>query len=96
MLEAVLVFANEILVCFLFPIHISVHRIYHIFTTIIHNGVILPLFASKDILKNHASVIIEPYTTNEASLQRTSARQRSKAWEGDSEICLQEVMQDMR
>ena len=31
-------FANEILVCFLFPIHIGVHRVYHLFTTVIHNG----------------------------------------------------------
>lgn len=37
-LEAIIVFANEILVCFLFPIHIGLHRVYHIFTTAIHNG----------------------------------------------------------
>ncbi|EIE27586.1 hypothetical protein COCSUDRAFT_11014, partial [Coccomyxa subellipsoidea C-169] len=36
--EAAIVFANEVLVCFLFPIHIGVHRIYHLFTTVIHNG----------------------------------------------------------
>lgn len=36
--EAVIVFANEIIVCFLFPIHIGVHRVYHMFTTVIHNG----------------------------------------------------------
>lgn len=36
--EAMIVFANEVLVCFLFPIHIGLHRVYHIFTTIIHNG----------------------------------------------------------
>jgi lathosterol oxidase len=36
--EAAIVFANEILVCFLFPIHIGVHRVYHLFTTVIHNG----------------------------------------------------------
>lgn len=39
--EAAIVFANEILVCFLFPIHIGVHRLYHLFTTVIHNGVVL-------------------------------------------------------
>ncbi len=37
--EAALVFANEVLVCFLFPIHAGLHRIYHLFTTVIHNGV---------------------------------------------------------
>ncbi len=31
-------FANELLVCFLFPIHLGLHRVYHIFTTIIHEG----------------------------------------------------------
>lgn len=36
--EAVIVFANEVLVCFLFPIHLGLHRVYHIFTTIIHEG----------------------------------------------------------
>jgi Delta7-sterol 5-desaturase len=36
--EAALVFANEILVCFLFPVHMGLHRLYHIFTTLIHNG----------------------------------------------------------
>lgn len=37
--EALIVFANEIIVCFLFPIHASLHRIYHLFTTLIHIGV---------------------------------------------------------
>lgn len=37
-LEAVLVFANEILVCFMLPMPIELHRLYHLFTTIIHNG----------------------------------------------------------
>ena len=41
--EAAIVFANEILVCFLFPIHIGVHRIYHLFTTVIHNGENVPM-----------------------------------------------------
>ena len=36
--EAVLVFANEIMVVFLFPIHASLHRIYHVATTAIHIG----------------------------------------------------------
>ena len=38
LIEAVIVFANEILVCLLFPIHMGVHRVYHMFTTVIHNG----------------------------------------------------------
>jgi len=37
-LEAALVFANEVLVCFLFPIHAGLHRSYHLWTTVIHNG----------------------------------------------------------
>jgi sterol desaturase/sphingolipid hydroxylase (fatty acid hydroxylase superfamily) len=36
--EAALVFANEVLVCFLFPLHIALHRLYHILTTVIHQG----------------------------------------------------------
>lgn len=36
--EALIVFANEVLVCFLFPIHLHLHRAYHIFTTVIHCG----------------------------------------------------------
>ena len=37
-IEAMIVFANEILVCFIFPIDIKVHRAYHMYTTIIHSG----------------------------------------------------------
>ena len=37
-LEGALVFANEILVTFLFPIHSGLHRCYHLWTTVIHNG----------------------------------------------------------
>ena len=36
--EAAIVFANEILVAFLFPIHVHVHRVYHLAATIIHNA----------------------------------------------------------
>lgn len=36
--EALIVFANEILVCFLFPLHMGLHRWYHILTTVIHEG----------------------------------------------------------
>lgn len=36
--EAALVFANEIIVVFLFPIHAGLHRAYHLFTTLIHLG----------------------------------------------------------
>lgn len=37
-LEAMLVFANEVFVCFLLPMPIELHRLYHLFTTVIHNG----------------------------------------------------------
>lgn len=36
--EAAIVFANEILVCFLFPLNMQLHRLYHLATTAIHNG----------------------------------------------------------
>lgn len=36
--EAAIVFFDEILVCFLFPIHVKVHRLYHLYTTLIHIG----------------------------------------------------------
>ena len=36
--EAALVFANEVLVCYLLPIHCGLHRAYHLFTTLIHQG----------------------------------------------------------
>lgn len=36
--EAIIVFSNELLVCFLFPIHMGVHRVYHIAASVIHNG----------------------------------------------------------
>ena len=36
--EAMIVFLDEILVCFLFPIHVNVHRLYHLYTTLIHIG----------------------------------------------------------
>ena len=35
-LEAIIVFFNEILVCFFLPIHTRVHRYYHMYTTVIH------------------------------------------------------------
>eukprot|EP00877_Chromochloris_zofingiensis_P005495 jgi/Chrzof1/14947/Cz09g21230.t1 len=37
-LEALLVFANEVLVCFMIPLHLGVHRIYHLLTTLIHEA----------------------------------------------------------
>lgn len=43
-----IVFANEITVCFVFPIHMGVHRIYHIVSSLIHNG-------------GHAGYEIAPY-----------------------------------
>ena len=36
--EAAIVFFDEILVCFVFPIHTAVHRAYHLYTTLIHIG----------------------------------------------------------
>jgi lathosterol oxidase len=36
--EAIIVFFNEILVCFLLPVHARVHRYYHMYTTAIHCG----------------------------------------------------------
>ena len=36
--EAALVFANEVTVVFLFPIHAGLHRVYHLATTAIHIG----------------------------------------------------------
>lgn len=47
-IEACIVFANEILVCYLLPIHMGVHRLYHMYTTVIHNG-------------GHAGYEIAPY-----------------------------------
>ena len=38
LVEALIVFFNEVIVCFMFPIHIGLHRVYHIVTTIIHEG----------------------------------------------------------
>lgn len=37
-LEAVIVFANEIIIGFLVPIDLGLHRVYHLFTTLIHQG----------------------------------------------------------
>lgn len=36
--EGAIVFLNEILVTFMFPIHSGLHRAYHLWTTVIHNG----------------------------------------------------------
>lgn len=36
--EAAIVFANEVLVTLLFPLHMGLHRWYHLITTIIHEG----------------------------------------------------------
>jgi lathosterol oxidase len=37
-LEACIVFLNEILICFFLPIHVRLHRYYHMYTTAIHCG----------------------------------------------------------
>lgn len=36
--EAVLVFGNEVLEVFVVPLHVGLHRLYHLYTTIIHIG----------------------------------------------------------
>ena len=46
--EALIVFFNEILVCFFLPMHVRVHRYYHMYTTVIHCG-------------GHAGYEIAPY-----------------------------------
>lgn len=38
LVEAVIVFLNEVIVCFAFPIHARLHRVYHLATTAIHEG----------------------------------------------------------
>lgn len=37
-IEAVIVFFDEIIVCFVLPIHVKLHRLYHLYTTLIHIG----------------------------------------------------------
>jgi sterol desaturase/sphingolipid hydroxylase (fatty acid hydroxylase superfamily) len=37
-LEAMLVFPIDLMVCFLIPIHVKVHRLYHLFTIFLHVG----------------------------------------------------------
>ena len=37
-IEALIVFTNEVLVCYLLPIHAGLHRCYHLYTTVIHEG----------------------------------------------------------
>ena len=36
--EAALVFVNEVLEVFLMPLHVGLHRCYHLYTTVIHIG----------------------------------------------------------
>ena len=54
-LEGAIVFLNEILVTFLFPIHGGLHRAYHLWTTVIHNG-------------GHAGYEIAPFIPSLAAL----------------------------
>lgn len=35
-------FANEVLICFALPLHLGLHRVYHLFTTLIHQGALPP------------------------------------------------------
>jgi len=37
-LEALIVFFDEILCVFVIPMHVSIHRLYHLYTTLIHIG----------------------------------------------------------
>ena len=53
--EAAIVFANEIIVAHLFPIHAGLHRAYHLWTTVIHIG-------------GHAGYEIAPFIPSLASL----------------------------
>ena len=43
--EALIVFSNEILLGFVIPIDMNLHRAYHLFTTAIHQGVLPSLQA---------------------------------------------------
>ena len=54
-IEGAIVFLNEILVTFLFPIHVGLHRSYHLWTTVIHNG-------------GHAGYEIAPFIPSLAAL----------------------------
>ena len=54
-IEGLIVFLNEILVTFLFPIHADLHRSYHLWTTVIHNG-------------GHAGYEIAPFIPSLAAL----------------------------
>ncbi|MCP4448476.1 MAG: sterol desaturase family protein, partial [Myxococcales bacterium] len=45
--EALIVFFDEILVCFVLPMHVNTHRLYHLYTTLIHIG-------------GHASIELHP------------------------------------
>ena len=58
--EGVIVFLNEILVTFLFPIHSGLHRCYHLWTTVIHNG-------------GHAGYEIAPFIPSLAAILTSAA-----------------------
>lgn len=48
--------------CFLFPIHLGLHRAYHIFTTIIHEGARLALLTAGGSCTAHAAPLPSAYT----------------------------------
>jgi hypothetical protein len=50
-LEAAIVFANEILMCFVLPLHLGLHRVYHLCTTLIHQGA-PPSLRRRMVLRN--------------------------------------------
>ena len=66
LVEALIVFFNEILVCFMFPIHAGVHRIYHLATTVIHEG-------------GHAGYEIAPFIPTAVGLAALAVRGAGKA-----------------
>lgn len=71
--EALLVFANEVLVCYLLPIHLGLHRAYHLFTTIIHEGAMAPLPPPP------LRIRLVACTRNRGFIPRACARQQAPA-----------------
>jgi Delta7-sterol 5-desaturase len=55
--EAALVFANEIIVIFLFPIHAGLHRAYHLFTTLIHLGTTASHSSLQGLMHTHIPAV---------------------------------------
>lgn len=68
-LEAALVFANELIMCWLLPMHIGLHRVYHLFTTLIHEG-------------GHAGYEISPFLPHLANIAKTLLMGYKKHYSG--------------